>query len=210
MTSLEQQLSTLAEQLIALRDAIPVEADTMGVTIDRHSPGNGRIYPRLRAQKKGVVLSNGKRTMGLDEAAATEWEQKLYARNQKAKVAQCIGLIQKAADIAEGVTWNFDEMASLVNNSKQVTKGKKKKAAAPSRQKKKPKVALKYVFKDGKGATTINRKVHAISAAEPDYGRWYSPALCGERPKAGSWGWRTCDASELDCPKCYAKVKMLS
>lgn len=69
---------------------------------------------------------------------------------------------------------------------------------------------IQYVLKDAKGATTINRKVHAISSKEPDYGRWCSPALCGERPKAGSWGWRTCYASDLSCPRCYKKVKALT
>lgn len=81
--------------------------------------------------------------------------------------------------------------------------------AKTAKAKLKAKVTLKYVLKDAKSATTMNRKVHAISTAEPKAGRWFSPALCGEQPKADSWGWRTCDASELNCPKCYTKLQQL-
>ncbi|MGD1897502.1 MAG: recombinase family protein [Phormidesmis sp.] len=91
-------------------------------------------------------------------------------------------------------------------------KKKKQKAKTGKKKQKKtrPSSTLKYVLKDAKNATTLNRKVHAISTVEPQSGRWYAPALCGEQPKAGSWGWRTCDASELSCPKCYDKVKLLT
>ncbi len=44
MASLEQQLSHLSQQLVRWRDAIPVKAKTMGVTIEKHGPGNGSTY----------------------------------------------------------------------------------------------------------------------------------------------------------------------
>ena len=94
--------------------------------------------------------------------------------------------------------------------SPQQTKKKATKTRKQTKKKAKPSSTLKYVLKDAKNATTMNRKVHAISTTEPKTGRWYAPALCGEQPKAGSWGWRTCDASELSCPKCYDKVKLLT
>lgn len=71
-------------------------------------------------------------------------------------------------------------------------------------------IAIKYVLKDAKGANTMNRKVHAISSDEPEYGRWFAPALCGEQPKASGWVWRRVDSSELSCPKCYDRVQLLT
>ncbi|WP_121971143.1 hypothetical protein [Leptolyngbya sp. BC1307] len=205
MASLRQQLSTLAIQLEQLRDAIPVDQATTAVTLEQHSPGNGSVYTRLRSPK-GKALSNGKRTMSLDAKGAAEWEQKIYARNQQAKVAQCLALVQQAAAVAGAITWDFEEEAQVVNQSESFTSGQTE-SIAPRAVTTRP--AIKYVFKDAKGATPINRKVHAIAEQEPDYGRWHSPALCGERPRAGTWGWCTCDPAKLSCPQCSKKVKVL-
>ena len=205
MASLKQQLSQLADQVERWRDAIPVEARTVGVTIEQHSPGNGSIYTRLRVPK-GKALANGKRTMSLKAEDVEVWQQKIYARNQQAKLAQCLALIEQAAEIATSITWEFGEAAQLVNDSKEFASDQTQSmasdvVASPS------KLTVKYVFKDAKGASPMNRKVHAITAVEPPYGRWYGRALCGEKPKAGSWGWITCDRSELSCPKCSVKLK---
>ena len=208
MASLEQQLSELAVRLTNLRDSIPVDDTVVGVVLEPHRPGNGITYPRLRAPK-GKTLANGKRTMSLKTEDVQEWEQKIYARNQQAKVAQCLALVQQAAEVADAIAWDFGEAEQLVNESEEFTTVQKEDVTADTVQPC-PKVIIKYILKDAKGATTMNRTVHAIAEAPPDYGRWFSPALCGERPKAGTWGWRTCDPSELSCPKCYNKVQALS
>ena len=208
MASLKQQLSHLADQVERWRDAIPVEARTVGVTIEQHSPGNGSTYTRLRVSK-GKALANGKRTMSLKPEDVQEWEQKIYARNQQAKLAQCLALIEQAAEIATSITWEFEDEAQLVNDAGDFTIDQAR-HMAPGAVASPPKLTLKYVFKDAKGATPMNRKVHAIAAAEPTSGRWYGRALCGEKPKAGSWGWLTCDRSELSCPKCSVKLKALA
>lgn len=208
MASLKQQIANLAKQLEVMRDTVPVDEQVLGITLEQHSPGNGSTYTRLRAPK-GKTLANGKRTMSLKAEDVQEWEQKIYARNQQAKVAQCLSLVQQAAEVADAIIWDFGEANQLVNEYEIFTKTQKEDATANT-VKPRPKVTIKYILKDAKGATTINRTVHAIAEAPPDYGRWFSPALCGERPKAGTWGWRTCDPSELSCPKCYDKVQALS
>lgn len=169
MASLAQQLSKLAAQLTNLRDSIPVDNAVVGVVLEQHSPGNGRTYPRLRSPR-GKTLANGKRTMSLKPSDVEKWEQKIYARNQQAEVAQCLALMQQAAEVAGAITWNFGEAEQLVNDSKETTKVRKKPVASSTTER--PKITIKYVLKDAKGATTINRKVHAISQAQPDYGRW--------------------------------------
>lgn len=218
INSLVQQLTHLAEQLEALHDAIPVDEQALGLTIEQHSPGNGSTYTRLRAPK-GMTLPNGNRTLRLDTEAVAEWQQKIHARNQQARVAQCLLLVRQAEDVASSITWEVEEAAQWVNEYEKFTKGKTKQAdAKPKRTqgkdkavppKKKPKLTIKYVLKDASNATTLNRKVHAVSQDEPNSGRWYTPALCGERPKAGSWGWRTRDPSEFSCPKCFDKLQLL-
>ena len=208
MASLKQQIANLAKQLEVMRDTVPVDEQVLGLTLEQHSPGNGSTYTRLRAPK-GKTLANGKRTMSLKAEDVQEWEQKIYARNQQAKIAQCLSLVQQAAEVADAIIWDFDEADHLVNEYEIFTKTQKEDATANT-VKPRPKVTIKYILKDAKGATTINRTVHAIAEAPPDYDRWFSPALCGERPKAGTWGWRTCDPSELSCPKCYDKVQALS
>ncbi len=204
MPSLEQQLSTLATQLERLRDAIPVDSATTAVTLENHSPGNGSTYTRLRVPK-GKALANGKRTMSLDAKDAADWAQKIYARNQQAKVVQCLSLVQQAAAISASITWDFGEGAQLVNKPESFTVNQAVPVASA-----KETLAVNYVLKDAKGATTMNRKVHAISGEEPDYGRWYTPALCGERPKSGGWGWRRVDSFELSCPQCSTLLKALT
>ena len=208
MASLKQQLSHLADQVERWRDAIPVEARTVGVTIEQHSPGNGSTYTRLRVSK-GKALANGKRTMSLKPEDVQAWEHKIYARNQQAKLAQCLALIEQAAEIATSITWEFEDEAQLVNGGDKFTIDQTR-YVAPGAVASQPKLTLKYVFKDAKGASPMNRKVHVIAAAEPTSGRWYGRALCGEKPKAGSWGWLTCDRSELSCPKCSVKLKALA
>ena len=204
MASLEQQLASLAALLEKLRDAIPVDEQTAGITLEQHSPGNGSTYTRLRAPK-GKALANGKRTMRLDIEDAAVWTQKIYARNQQTKVAQCLALIQQAAAITPSITWDFGEVAQLVNKFEDFTIDQAEPGASGRAA-----ITIQYVLKDAKGATTINRKVHAIAADEPGYGRWYAPALCGEQPKAGSWGWRQVDSFELSCPKCSTKLTALT
>lgn len=218
MASLEQQLTRLATQLKQLTNTIPIDEQAVGLTLEQHSPGNGSIYTRLRAPK-GQTLANGKRTMRLDEKAAADWARKIYARNQRAKVAQCLALIQQATDVAAAITWDFDEPIQLADNSSKFTIDQTEyvppnpakaqpKVKAQLKVKAQPKVALKYVFKDATNANPMNRRVHAIATPEPASGRWYAPALCGEQPKAGTWGWITCDPSHLSCPKCYDKVHL--
>ena len=206
MPSLEQQLSALATQIEQLRDAIPVDPATTAVTLENHSSGNGSNY-RLRVPK-GKALANDKRTMSLDAKDAAAWKQKIYARNQKAKVAQCLALVQQAAAISTSITWDFGEDVQLVNKIDVFTTGQ---AESGTRKGKtaKPPLRFRYVFKNAKGASPLNRTVHAISEERPASGRWYSPALCGERPKAGSWGWDTAPDNELSCPKCGAKLRAL-
>ncbi len=120
MTSLEQQLSTLVSQLEQLRDAIPVDPATIAVTLEKHSPGNGSTYTRLRVPKD-KALANGKRTMSLDARGVAEWEQKLYARNQQAKVAQCLALVQQAAEVASSITWEAEPGTAMVNEPENFT-----------------------------------------------------------------------------------------
>ena len=208
MASLKQQLSVIVSQLEHLHSSILVDEKTAGVTLEKHSPGNGITYTRLRAAR-GQTLSNGKRTMSLKAEDIEEWEQKISARNQKAKVAQCLRLVQQAAEVAEVIAWDDEAIAAVVKESKIFTKDQANRVTSGvgARQ---PKQKISYVIKDAQGATTINRKVHAIAEDEPKLGRWYSRALCGERPRAGTWGWRRCDPSELSCPKCYVKVRALS
>ncbi len=208
MASLQQQLSTFVSQLEQLRDAIPVDPATIAVTLERHSPGNGSTYNRLRVPKD-KALPNGKRTMSLDAKGVAEWEQKLYARNQQAKVAQCLALVQQAAEVAGSITWETESGAAMVTESESFTIDQTK-YVSPGAVTPPPKTVIKYVLKDAKGATPINRTVHAIAGDEPGYGRWYAPALCGERPKAGGLGWQRVDKSELSCPKCHDKLKLLT
>ncbi|PZO13847.1 MAG: hypothetical protein DCF25_15610 [Leptolyngbya foveolarum] len=205
MASVAQQLSTFISQLEQLRDAIPVDPATTAVTLEKHSPGNGSTYTRLRVPKD-KALANGKRTMSLDAKGIAEWEQKLYARNQQTKVAQCLALVQQAAEVAVSITWEAETKTAMVNESKVFTIDQTE-YVVPGAIAPQPKAVIKYVLKDAKGATPINRTVHAISEDEPGYGRWYSSALCGERPKAGGLGWRRVDKSELSCPKCHEKLK---
>ena len=209
MASLEQQLSALATQLEQLHDGVSVDETVAGVSIERHRPGNGSTYIRLRAPK-GKTLPNGKRTMSLDTEGAAEWEQKLYARNQQAKLAQCLALVQQAAEVAEGIAEDFGEVPQLVKGNGKTTKARTQQRDTDTPVTPKPSTTISYVLKDAKGATPMNRKVHAIAAAEPSSGRWYGQALCGEKPKAGSWGWLSCDRSALSCPKCAVKLKALA
>ncbi len=208
MASLEQQLIALVSQLEQLRDAIPVDRATTAVTLEKHSPGNGSTYTRLRVPKD-KALANGKRTMSLKAEDVADWQQKIYARNQQAKLSQCLTLIEQAAEIAASITWDFGEAAQLVNDVEIFTIDQAQ-TVAPGAVDSQSKLPLKFVFKDAKGASPMNRKVHGISAAEPTSGRWYGRALCGEKPKAESWGWITCDRSELSCPKCSVKLKALA
>ena len=206
MPSLEQQLSALVTQIEQLRDAIPVDPAATAVTLEKHRSSNGSTCNRLRVPK-GKALANGKRTMSLDAKDAADWKQKIYARNQQAKMAQCLSLIQQAAAVAASITWDFGEDVQLVNKIDTFTTGQAESGARKGKTAKPPR--FRYVFKNAKGASPINRTVHAISGARPVSERWYSPALCGERPKAGSWGWDTAPDNELSCPKCAAKLKAL-
>ena len=208
MASLAQQLSTLVGQLEQLRDAIPVDPAKTAVTLEKHSSGNGSTHTRLRVPK-GKALANGKRTMSLDAKDAADWKQKIYARNQQAKVAQCLTLVQQAAEVASSITWEAKAGMAMVNNTENFTINQTK-YVSPGEIAPQPKAVINYVLKDAKGATPINRTVHAISEKEPGYGRWYAPALCDERPKASGLGWRRVDKSELSCPKCHAKLKRLT
>ena len=207
MASLAQQLSTLVGQLEQLRDAIPVDPATTAVTLEKHSSGNGSTHTRLRVPK-GKALANGKRTMSLDAKDAADWTQKIYARNQQAKVAQCLSLMQQAAAVSASITWDFGKDVQLVNKIDTFTTEQTESRAVKGKTAQPP-LRFRYVFKNAKGASPINRTVHAISGERPVSERWYSSALCGERPKAGSWGWDTAPDNELSCPKCAAKLKAL-
>ena len=141
MAFLEQQLSALAGQLAQLRDAIPVDQATIAVTLEKHSPGNGSTYNRLRVPK-GKALANGKRTMSLKVEDVADWQQKIYARNQQAKLAQCLTLIEQAAEIATSITWDFGEAAQLVNDAETFTVDQTQ-SVAPGAVASQPKLALK-------------------------------------------------------------------
>lgn len=99
IVSLEQKLSVLVTQLEQLRDAIPGDKAVVGVKIKPH----GNDDTRLRATI-GSTLVNGKHTMSLKAEAVPPWEQKIYARNQRTKVAQCLDLIERATAVAQGVS----------------------------------------------------------------------------------------------------------
>lgn len=58
--------------------------------------------------------------------------------------------------MAAAITWDFEEKGQLVSASESFTISSDM-PAVPR------KAALKYVLKDAKGATTINRKVHVIA-----------------------------------------------
>ena len=146
--------------------------------------------------------------MSLKAKDVPQWEQKIYARNQGTKVAQCLDLVERAAAVAQGVSWDWGEEIDRVNNSDIFTTRRDKVGVVKGKTVQ-PQPHFRYVFKNAKGASPINRTVHAISEARPASGRWYSPALCGERPKAGNWGWDTAPDNELSCPKCAAKLKAL-
>ena len=203
MASLAQHLSTLAARLEQHRETIPVDPQAVGLTIETHSPGNGSTYTRLRAPK-GQKLPNGNRTMRLDAEEQAEWEQKIQARNQRAKVEQCLLLLQQAADIAATITLPIEHDTDLVKEGLRFTKSKNETSAPQPKEQ-----VIKYVLKDAKGATPMNRRVHAIAENEPKQGRWYTPALCGEQPKAGSRGWRLTDPSGLSCPRCHSRLKLI-
>lgn len=203
MASLAQHLSTLAARLEQHLETISVDPQAAGLTIETHSPGNGSTYTRLRA-RKGQKLPNGNRTMQLDAKEQAEWEQKIQVRNQRAKVEQCLLLLQQAADIAETITLPVENDTDLVKDNSLFTKIKDDTPCPPPKEQ-----IIKYVLKDAKGATPMNRRVHAIAENEPKQGRWYTPALCGEQPKAGSWGWRLTNPSGLSCPRCHSKLKLI-
>lgn len=207
MASLEQQLTYLSTKLKRLQETIPVDQQAVGLTLEPHKPGNGSTYMRLRAPK-GKELPNGNRTMSLKAEDVPEWEQKIYARNQAAKVAQCFDLVKRAAEIAQGVTWDLAEESLLVKGEKNPTNEQPEKATSDAREQR-PRKRIKYIFKSAKGASPINRTVHAIAEEKPELNRWYSPALCGEQPKTGSWGWDTAPDNELSCHKCVAKLKAI-
>ena len=199
MPSLEQQLSAFAAQLERLRDAIPVDKAVVGVMLERHSPGNGSTHTRLRAPK-GKMLANGKRTMSLKVEEVEEWEQKIYARNQQAKMAKCLTLIQQSAEVAGEITWEFKDTTEMVNEVESFTT-EKPKNVKPATVASKPATAITHV-KTKRGSTT-----HAVAGTMPSYGPWHVSALCGAKPpKRDHYGWEIPGMSELTCGKCYKKL----
>ena len=199
MASLKQQIASLAEQLEAMRDTIPVDEQVSGLTLEQHSPGNGSTYTRLRAPK-GKTLANGKRTMSLKDEDVQEWEQKIYARNQQAKVAQCLALIQQAAEVADGISWDFGEIAELAKLGKLFTSGRTEDVKS-TKAVSKPAVAITHV-KTKQGSLT-----HAVAGIMPSSGPWHVSARCGTKPpKRDYYGWEIPEIYELTCGKCYRKL----
>lgn len=202
MTLLEQQLSRLKAQLERLQNKIPVDPQAMGLTLESHKPGNGSTYHRLRAPK-GAKLANGKRTMSLTPKEVSLWEQKIYARNQQEKVAQCLSLIQKAAAIAGAITW---ELEALPDNTDIVEEApvSLSKGIAPARTGNKTK--RKSLFSHVK--TRRGSIIHAIRGKWPEYGPWKAAALCGKRPPQQDYGWEFpyVNAHKVSCPKCIRKM----
>ena len=199
MASLEQQLSELVARLANLRDSIPVDDAVVGVVIEPHKPGNGSTYPRLRAPR-GNTLANGKRTMSLKVEDVEKWEQKIYARNQRAKVGQCLALVKQAAEVADGISWEFGEIAELVKLEKLFTNNRVKDVKS-TKQVSKPATAITHV-KTKRGSTT-----HAVAGIMPPSGPWHVSALCGTKPpKQDHYGWEIPAISELTCGKCYRKL----
>ena len=78
----------------------------------------------------------------------------------------------------------------------------------PGKKTRKAKSVISYAFKGGKGATPMNRIVHALASEEPTLGRWFGKALCGAEPKHSlkNWGWVSCHPSDFSCPKCARKL----
>ena len=199
MASLAQQIANLADQLEKLSDAIPVDEQTAGITLEQHSPGNGSTYTRLRAPK-GQTLANGKRTMSLKVEDVAVWEQKIYVRNQQAKVAQCLALIQQAAKVAEAIAWDFGDAVEMVKRDKTFTIDQTndvKQSTVTSKQA----TAVTHV-KTKRGSLT-----HAVAGIMPSAGPWHVSALCGAKPpKRDHYGWEIPGISELTCGKCYKKL----
>lgn len=216
---LPEQLAALLSLTSQLHDAIPVEKRIQGISMEKHSPDNkGYNYLRIKAPRGGK-LPNGNRTMRLQPEEVEEWRCKLYARNQQNKVAQCIALLEQANEIASTITWDFGDISDLVNNSEMFTKkqaehgalgqvASKPKAKSVKKSKAKPKIKqLYYVFKNATNATPMNRRVHAISEPEPDYGAWRTPALCGDKPTSKIYGWERTWGYNFSCRKCATRAK---
>ncbi|MEO0646794.1 MAG: hypothetical protein AAFZ17_11645 [Cyanobacteria bacterium J06650_10] len=198
MASLEQQLSELVNQLEYLRDSIAVDDGAIGVTLEQHSPGNGSTYTRIRAQK-GKKLANDKRTMSLSPEEAEVWKQKIYARNQRAKIVQCLTLIQQAADVAGAIAIEFGDV-ELVNETESFT-SRQAQDAKPGVATPKPATAITHV-KTKRGSLT-----HAVAGIMPLSGPWHVSALCGAKPpKQDYYGWEIPGIYELTCGKCYRKL----
>lgn len=198
MASLEQQLSELSNQLEQLRDSIAVDDDAIGVTLEQHNPGNGTTYTRLRAPK-GKKLANDKRTMSLNPDEAEVWQQKIHARNQRAKVVQCLTLIQQAADVAGVIASEFGSV-ELVNETKSFT-SRQAEEIEPDVATPKPATAITHV-KTKRGSLT-----HAVAGIMPRSGPWHVSALCGAKPpKRDYYGWEIPGIYELTCGKCYKKL----
>jgi len=87
------------------------------------------------------------------------WEQKLHSRNQQAKVAPCLTLVQQSAEVAGAISWNFEKATPLVNCSEKFTNNQSPSVTTDAMASR-PELTLKYVFKDAKSALPINRKVH--------------------------------------------------
>ena len=199
MASLKQQIANLSKQLEAMRDTIPVDEQVLGLTIEQHSPSNGSTYTRLRAPK-GNTLANGKRTMSLKAEDVEEWEQKIYARNQRAKVGRCLAFVKQAAEVAGGISWDFGEIAGLVKLDKLLTNDQANDIKS-TKQVSKPATAITHV-KTKRGSTT-----HAVAGIMPPSGPWHVSALCGAKPpKRDHYGWEIPGISELTCGKCYRKL----
>ena len=79
--------------------------------------------------------------MSLKTEDMQEWEQKIYARNQQAKVAQCLAFVQQAAEVADAIAWDFGEADQLVNESEKFTTTQKE-TVAPNAIKPRPKVTM--------------------------------------------------------------------
>ena len=199
MASLEQQLDNLAHQLEKLKTAIPVDEQAIGITLEKHDPGNGGSYHRLRA-RKGKRLVNGKRTMSLSAEETAKWQQKIYARNQQAKVTQCQALIQQAAEIASEITWDFGDITELVKIVSTFTHNQAENIV-PNRVASKRAIAITHV-KTKRGSLT-----HAVAGIMPSSGPWHVSALCGAKPpERDHYGWEIPGTSELTCGKCYRQL----
>ena len=115
-------------------------------------------------------------------------------------MGQCLALVNQAAEVADGISWDLREIAELVKLDKLLAKDQVKDVRS-KKQVSKPATAITHE-KTKQGSTT-----HAVAGIMPPSGPWHVSALCGAKPpKRDHYGWEIPGISELTCGKCYKKL----